>query len=269
MAAPLLVDSHCHLNYGTLVDDLPGVLSRAEGAGVGTMLTISTTLETFPEVLAIAEAHDNICCSVGGHPHHAEEEPDISAADLIALADHPKVVGIGETGLDYYYDTAPREAQKKNFIAHVEAARETGLPIIVHSRDAEEDTLEILKAGLEQGPYSGVIHCFTASQGFADAALELGFYISLSGIVTFKNAKDIQETTKTIPEDRLLVETDSPYLAPVPHRGKPCQPAYVADTARFVADLRGMSLEDLTAATTENFFRLFSKAATQREESAG
>lgn len=256
----MLIDSHCHLNYANLGEDVPGVLARARAAGVGGFLAISCRVSEWPHVIAIADAHEGVWASVGIHPHEADEHPDTDAATLITAAAHPKVIGIGETGLDYYYDKSDRERQKTSFRSHIQAARATGLPLIVHTRDAEADTLALLKEPGE-GRLSGVIHCFTASQAFAEEALALGFYISLSGILTFKNARDLQETAKTIPADRLLVETDAPYLAPVPMRGKTCEPAFVAHTARFLADLRGMSVADLAATTTANFHTLFAKAA--------
>lgn len=255
----MLVDSHCHLNYEGLREDVPGVLARARAAGVSRFLNISTKEREWPEVVGLAEREAGVFATVGIHPHEAETHPDVDTAKLVAAANHPKVVGIGETGLDYFYDHSPREQQQTAFRAHIAACRETGLPLIVHTRDAEEDTARILREEMERGPYTGVIHCFTASQQFAEIALDLGLYISISGIVTFKNAKDLQETVKTIPQDRLLVETDSPFLAPVPKRGKPCEPAFVTHTAAFVANLRGQTAEDLAQSTTENFLRLFSK----------
>lgn len=256
----MLVDSHCHLNYGNLSDDLNGVLSRAKDAGVGTMLAINARLKEYEDVRAIAEAHGHIWASTGVHPHEAEAEPDVELAALLERAAHPKTIGIGETGLDYYYEYAPREAQKRNFRTHIEASRETGLPLIVHTRDAEEDTVAILTEEMGKGAFPGVIHCFTASREFAEFALSIGFYISISGIVTFKSARDLQETAKNIPLDRLLIETDAPYLAPVPMRGKVCEPAFVRHTAQFLADLKGISLEELADKTSDNFFSLFSKA---------
>lgn len=258
-----LVDSHCHLNYKGLGDDLESLIQDCDARNVRFLLAINARIREFDEVLRIANQSDRIACSVGVHPHEAENEPDVSVEDLLERAKHPKVVAIGETGLDYYYDTAPRDLQKSNFRTHIKAARETGLPLIVHSRDAEDDTYNIMKEEMEEGAFKGVIHCFTASQDFAKKALSLGFYISLSGIVTFKNAKDLQDVAKTIPLDKLLVETDAPYLAPIPHRGKTCSPAYVADTAQFLADHLNLSLEDISAATTQNFFTLFDKCQKQ------
>ncbi len=255
----MLIDSHCHLNYKGLIEDQQNVLERARGAGVDMMLNIATRESEWDDVLGTALREPDVWATVGIHPHEADEHPHVDTAKLIERAAHPRVVGIGETGLDYYYDHSDRDRQRRSFRAHIAACRETGLPLIVHTRDAEEDTLSILRDEMEQGPYGGVIHCFTASGAFADAAMELGFYISISGIVTFKNARDLQETAARLPLDRLLVETDSPFLAPVPHRGKPCEPAYVADTARFLAKLRGESVEQLAAATSANFLTLFRK----------
>jgi TatD DNase family protein len=255
----MLVDSHCHLDYAPMADDLAGTVARARSAGVGAMLTIGTKLRDFPKVRAIAESNDSIYCSVGIHPHEAQNEA-ADAARLVELARHPKVVGIGETGLDYYYDKSPREQQQANFRAHMRAASETGLPLIVHTRDAEEDTAAMIATGLREGPLKGVLHCFTSSQRLARQAIEMDFYISISGIITFKNAEDLRQTVRGLPLDRLLVETDSPYLAPVPMRGKPCEPAYVAHTAAKVAELKGVGLDELTRATTANFFRLFDRA---------
>jgi TatD DNase family protein len=257
----MLVDSHCHLNYKGLVEHQAEVIDRARAAGVGTMLNISTREREWGDVVGLAEREADIWASVGIHPHEADEHPHIDTIRLVKAAENPRVIGIGETGLDYYYDHSDRAQQQKSFRAHIAAARETGLPLIVHTRDAEEDTASILRDEMAKGAYRGVIHCFTASADFARIALDLGLYISLSGIVTFKNAADLQATAKEIPADRLLVETDSPFLAPVPHRGKPCEPAFVADTARFVAGLRGESPEALAAETTRNFFALFAKCA--------
>ena len=255
----MLIDSHCHLNYKGLVEDQQNVLERARAAGIDLMLNIATRESEWDAVLATAEQQPDVWASVGIHPHEADEHPHIDTAKLIERAAHPRVVGIGETGLDYYYDHSDRARQQNSFRAHIAASRATGLPLIVHTRDAEEDTLAILRDEMGQGSYPGVIHCFTASGAFADAALDLGFYISISGIVTFRSAKDLQETAARLPLDRLLVETDSPFLAPVPHRGKPCEPAFVADTAAFLAGLRGESLEQLSATTSANFRTLFSK----------
>jgi TatD DNase family protein len=257
----MFTDSHCHLNYKGLVEDQQGVLARARAAGVGAMLNISTRQSEWDDVITVAEREGDVWASVGIHPHEADSHPDVQTGTLVEKARHPRVVGIGESGLDFYYDHSDRDRQRASFRAHIVAARETGLPIIVHTRDAEEDTGAILAEEMGKGAFKGVIHCFTASAAFAETALELGLYISLSGIVTFRNAKDLQETAKTIPLDRLLIETDSPFLAPVPHRGKPCEPAFVADTARFVAEIRGLPVEDLAGRTSANFRALFSKVA--------
>lgn len=256
----MFVDSHCHLNYKGLVEDQDAVLARAAAAGVSTMLNISTRKREWADIIATAEKAPNIWASVGIHPHEADGHADVDTAQLVAAAGHAKVVAIGETGLDYYYDHSDREQQQASFRAHLAASRETGLPVIVHTRDAEDDTARILNEEMGKGVYSGVIHCFTASGQFADIALNLGLFISISGIVTFKTAETLRETAARIPADRLLIETDSPFLAPVPHRGKSCEPAYVADTARFLADLRGVSVEELATETAANFFRLFGKA---------
>ena len=255
----MFVDSHCHLNYKGLVEDQAGVLDRARAAGVATMLNISTRASEWDDVIAVAEREPDVWASVGIHPHEADIHPDVETPTLVERARHPRVVAIGESGLDFYYDRSDRDRQRVSFRSHISASRETGLPIIVHTRDAEEDTLAILSEEMGKGAFTGVIHCFTASADFARAALDLGLYISISGIVTFKNAKDLQETAASIPIDRLLIETDSPFLAPVPHRGKPCEPAFVADTARFLAQLRGETVEQLSAYTSANFRSLFTK----------
>jgi len=257
----MLVDSHCHLEFPDFAPEIDAVMARAKEAGVDVCLSIGTKLETFPRVRETAARFDSVWCSVGVHPHEADKEPLTSAAPLIALTKDPKVVGIGETGLDYYYDHSVRAAQATNFRAHIDAARQTNLPLIVHTRDAEDDTIAILREEMAAGTFSGVLHCFTGTQALADAALDLGFYISASGIMTFKNAEALRAVLKGVPLDRLLVETDSPYLAPIPHRGKRNEPSFVAYTARALAELKGVAFEDLAAATSENFFRLFTKVA--------
>jgi TatD DNase family protein len=256
----MFIDSHCHLNYKGLIEDQANVLERARAAGVETMLNISTRESEWDAVLATAEQEIDVWASVGIHPHEADGHAHINTAKLVSRAAHPRVVAIGESGLDYYYDKSDRDQQRTSFRAHIAAARETQLPLIVHTRDAENDTADILAEEMGQGAFPGVIHCFTASQDFADKALALGLYISISGIVTFKNAKDLHASAAIIPEDRLLIETDAPFLAPVPHRGKTGEPAFVADTARFLAILRGVSVDHLAATTSANFQRLFSKA---------
>jgi TatD DNase family protein len=256
----MLIDSHCHLNYKGLVEDQAAVLERARARGVTGMLSISTREREWAEVIAIAEREPDVWASVGIHPHEADEHVHVDTAKLVEAGRHPKVIGIGETGLDYYYDHSDREQQKRSFRAHIAAARETGLPLIVHTRDAEEDTAAIIADEMGKGAYPALIHCFTASAGFAQAMLDLGLYISVAGIVTFKNARELQETVATLPGDRMLIETDAPFLAPVPHRGKTGEPAFVADTAAFIANLRGEDPQYLMDRTAHNFFRLFGKA---------
>lgn len=255
----MLVDSHCHLEYEGLVDDQPGALARARAVGVGAFLNISTKRSEWRQVVATAEREPDVYASIGVHPHHADDHRHLAEDELLAAASHPKVVGLGETGLDYYYDRSDRGAQQSLFRRHIAVARETGLPVIIHTRDAEHDTAAILTDEMGKGPFPALIHCFTASERFGAKVLELGLSISISGIVTFKNARDLADFAAQIPEDRLLVETDSPFLAPVPHRGRPCEPAFVADTAHFLATLRGVAPERLAAITTNNFNRLFTR----------
>jgi TatD DNase family protein len=257
----MFIDSHCHLNYKGLVEDQAGVLDRARAAGVSGMLSISTRAAEWDDVIGVAEREGDVWASVGIHPHDADSHVEIETAALVEKSEHARVIGIGETGLDFYYDRSDRARQRTSFRNHIAAARQTRLPLIVHTRDAEEDTAAILTDEMGKGAFSGVIHCFTASAEFAHKALDLGLYISLSGIVTFKNARDLQDTARQLPLDRLLIETDSPFLAPVPHRGRPCEPAFVADTARFVAELRGMPVEALAEVTSANFHTLFAKAS--------
>ena len=257
----MLIDSHCHLEYKGLVEDQQGVLARAREAGVGGFLSISTRQREWQQVVATAERESDVWASVGIHPHEADAHADMGEAALLEAAAHPKVIAIGETGLDYYYDHSDRVMQQSLLRRHIAVSRETGLPLIVHTRDAEADTAAILTEEMEQGAFPALIHCFTASAGFGRKMLDLGLTISLSGIVTFKNAKDLQAIAAELPEDRLLVETDAPFLAPVPHRGRVCEPAFTADNARFVAQLRGTTPEHLAAVTTRNFFALFTKAA--------
>ena len=256
----MLIDSHCHLEYEGLAEDQPGVLERARAAGIGGFLNISTRQSEWGRVVGTAEREPDVWASIGIHPHEADQHADLGEAALLEAAAHPRVIGIGETGLDYYYDKSDRRVQQALFRTHIAVSRQTGLPLIIHTRDAEDDTVAMLEDELGKGAFPALIHCFTASSAFGRKVLDLGLTISLSGIVTFKNARDLQEFAPEIPADRLLVETDSPFLAPVPHRGRPCEPAYVADTARFVADLRGESLDDLAENTTRNFRGLFSKA---------
>lgn len=257
----MLIDSHCHLEYKGLVEDQQGVLKRARAAGIGGFLSISTRQREWDQVIATAERETDVWASVGIHPHEADGHADLGEGALLAAAAHPKVIAVGETGLDYYYDHSDRATQQALFRRHISVSRQTGLPIIIHTRDAEDDTFAILADEMEQGAFPALIHCFTASADFARKVLDLGLTISLSGIVTFKNAKDLQAIAADLPEDRILVETDAPFLAPIPHRGQVCEPAFTADTARFVAALRGQSPEVLAEATTRNFFKLFGKAA--------
>jgi len=257
----MLVDSHCHLEYEGLVDDQRGVLQRAREAGVGGFLNISTRRGEWEQVVGTAERESDVWASVGIHPHEADAHEDLGADILRQATEHPKVIGIGETGLDYYYDRSDRDVQRALFRMHIGVARETGLPLIIHTRDADDDTAAILADEMGKGAFPALIHCFTASKGFGRKVLDLGLTISISGIVTFKNAVELQEIAGKLPADRLLVETDSPFLAPVPHRGRKCEPAFVRDTAEFVARLRGESFEKLAEQTTANFHALFTKAA--------
>lgn len=256
----MLIDSHCHLNYAGIIEQQAEVLARARARGVTGMLNISTREREWGEVIATAEREPDVWASVGVHPHEADTHPDVDTAKLVEAAAHPKVIGIGESGLDYYYDRSDRQRQQQSFRAHIAASRETGLPLIVHTRNAEDDTAAILADEMEKGAFPALIHCFTASQGFADRMIATGLSISIAGIVTFKNAKDLQATAQRLPADRMLIETDAPFLAPVPHRGKTGEPAFVADTATFVAGLRGEPAEALAERTAQNFLRLFTKA---------
>lgn len=258
----MLIDSHCHLEYEGLVEDHQGVLTRARAAGIGGFLNISTRRREWQAVIDTAAREADVWASVGIHPHEADAHADLGEAALLEAAAHPKVIGIGETGLDYYYDKSDRQVQQALFRTHIRVARQTGLPVIIHTRDAEDDTAAIIEDEMEQGAFPALIHCFTASAEFGRRILEQGLTISLSGIVTFKNAKDLQAVAAELPEDRILVETDAPFLAPIPHRGRTCEPAFTADTARFVAQLRGVEPATIAEATTRNFFGLFSKAAT-------
>lgn len=257
----MFVDSHCHLNYPGLFEDQDAALVRARNAGVTAMLNIATRASEWDAIVATAVAHSDVWATVGIHPHDADAHEDVTAETLIARAAHPRVIGIGETGLDYHYDHSDRARQRDNFRIHIAAARASGLPIIVHTRDAEDDTAAILGEEMGEGAFTGVIHCFTAGAAFADVALKLGLYISFSGIVTFRNARDLQEIARSVPKHRLLIETDAPFLAPVPHRGRPCEPAFVADTAASLAALRGEGIKNLARVTTDNFYRLFAKAS--------
>lgn len=257
----MLVDSHCHLDFPDFADDLDGVIERAREAGIGCMLSIGTHVNRFDGVLAIAKRFDPVFCSVGVHPHEAAKAPDLTAEHLVRMAaSHPKIVGFGETGLDFHYDYSPRDVQERLFRAHIAAARESGLPLIVHTREADDETLAILRDEQAKGSFPGLIHCFSSGRALAEGALALGMFISISGIVTFKGATDLRDIVADVPLDRLLVETDSPYLAPVPKRGKRNEPAFTAHTAACVAEIKGIGPDELARRTTENFFRLFSKA---------
>ena len=256
----MLIDRHCPLNYEGLVENQTGVLERARQAGVAAFLNISTRRSEWEDVVGTAEREPDVWASIGIHPHEADQHADLGEGALLEAAAHPRVIGIGESGLDYYYDKSDRAVQRDLFRTHIAVSRQTGLPLIVHTRDAEDDTVAILAEELEKGAFPALIHCFTASADFGRKVLELGLTISLSGIVTFKNARELQDFAPEIPADRLLVETDSPFLAPVPYRGKTCEPAYVRSTAEFVAGLRGENLDQLAANTTRNFYGLFRKA---------
>lgn len=256
----MLVDSHCHLNYAGLAERQDEVLANARAAGVRGFLNISTRESEWRAVVATAERQSDVWATVGIHPHEADKHADLGREVLRAATEHPRVVGIGESGLDYFYDKSDRQVQRDLFRMHIGVARETGLPLVIHTRDADDDTGDILADEMGKGAFPALIHCFTASPEFGRRVIELGLTISISGIVTFKNAAQLQEFVREIPDDRLLVETDSPFLAPVPHRGKTCEPAYVRDTAAFVATLRGTSVEAIAATTSANFYRLFAKA---------
>jgi TatD DNase family protein len=261
----MLVDSHCHLEFPDFAAEQQAVIDRARAAGIGHFLTISTRVHRFDEIAAIAEAHDDVSCSLGTHPHSAEEEADITAARLVALARHPKVVGIGETGLDYYYDNSPRELQQEAFRRHIRAALELKMPLIVHTRDAEDDTMRILREEGQGTGLTGVLHCFSSSPQLAEDAIDFGFHISFSGIVTFKKSDELRETARNVPLERMLVETDAPFLAPVPKRGQRNEPAFVVHTAAMLAELHGLAPEALAEHTTANFFRLFHRAVPARQ----
>jgi TatD DNase family protein len=255
----MLVDSHCHLDFPDFADDLDGIVSRAAATGVGRMVTVSTRVRKLDQLIAIAERYDNVYCTVGTHPHHADEEDGISADELIALTGHPKVVALGEAGLDYFYDNGSPEAQARGFRAHIEAARATGLPLVIHTRDADEDCGRILEEEAERGPFRAVLHCYTGGRELAMKAVSLGLFIGFTGILTFKKSEALRALAAELPANRILVETDSPYLAPGKFRGKRNEPAYVVEVAKVLAETRGVSLEEISRQTTDNFFRLFSK----------
>jgi TatD DNase family protein len=255
----MLVDHHCHLDFPALAEDRAGVLERAHEAGVGLIVTICTRIRRFEEVVGIAEAHRNVFCSVGTHPHNAHEELDIAVDDIVRLAEHEKVVAIGEAGLDYHYHHSTPAAQREGLMMHIEAARRTGLPLVIHSREADDDMAAILEQEMAKGAFKAVLHCFTGGRELAERALALGLYVSFSGVITFKKSDELRAIAAMLPDDRILVETDAPYLAPEPHRGKRCEPTFVAHTARRLAEVRGMAFDDLARRTTENFFRLYAK----------
>ncbi|EAQ35601.1 TatD-related deoxyribonuclease [Nitrobacter sp. Nb-311A] len=255
----MLVDSHCHLDYPDFSDELDAVVARAEAAGVGRMVTISTRVREQAKLLAIAERFPTVYCSVGTHPHHADEEDGISVGELIALTQHPKVVALGEAGLDYFYEHGSRDAQARGFRAHIAAARETGLPLVIHTREADEDCGHILEEEMTKGAFRAVLHCYTGGRELALKAVALGLYIGFTGILTFKKSDALRTLSTELPEDRVLVETDAPYLAPGKFRGKRNEPSYVVETAKVLADVRGVSFDEVSRQTTENFFRLFSK----------
>ena len=257
----MLVDSHCHLDFPQLAEHLPDVLARATAAGVGRMVTISTHVARFERYRALAEAHDELFFTVGTHPHNAAEEPDVPASEFVALSRHPRCISIGESGLDFFYDNSPRDVQRRVFRTHIAAARESGLPLVIHARDADEDMIAILSEEMGQGPFDAVLHCFSSGARFAEVGVELGFYVSFSGILTFKRSEELREIARKVAPERLLVETDAPYLAPEPHRGRPNEPAYVAHTARVLAETVGFAPDKLAELTTANFYRLFRKAA--------
>ena len=255
----MLIDSHCHLDFPDFSDDLDGILARAGQAGVRRLITISTQVRQADVYRGLAERFPNVYFTIGTHPHQAHEEPDTPVARLVELSNHPKCVGIGEAGLDYHYDKSPRDIATRVFRAHIAAARETGLPLVIHARDADADIAAILRDEMRQGAFNAVLHCFTSSRALAMTGLELGLYVSFSGVLTFKNSDELRAIARDVPLDRLLVETDAPFLAPVPHRGRRNEPAFVAATAAVLAEVKGVSAAELAAATTANVLRLFSK----------
>jgi TatD DNase family protein len=257
----MLVDSHCHLDFPDLSTRLGNVLSAAAEAGVGRMVTISTYVRRFETYRTLAEAHSNVFCTVGTHPHNAAAEPDVGIDEIIRLSAHPRCVAVGETGLDYFYDKSPRDVQQKAFRTHIAAARETGLPLVIHARDADADLIAILREEMNAGRYNAVLHCFSSGAELARVGVELGFYVSFSGILTFKNADEIRRIAAGVPRDRVLVETDAPYLAPEPRRGRSNEPAFVTHTAGVLAGVMEVSKDEVARITTENFYRLFCKAA--------
>ncbi|MDE1974757.1 MAG: TatD family hydrolase [Hyphomicrobiales bacterium] len=264
----MLIDSHCHLDFPDFADEIDAVVARARKAGIARLVTISTRVARHAQVLAVAERFEDVYASVGTHPHYAHEELDLTAADLIARTRHPKVVALGEAGLDYHYDRSPRAAQERGFRTHIAAARETGLPLVIHSRNADADTARILEEETGQGAFPAVLHCFTGGRDLAERAIALGLFISFTGILTFKNSGELRAIAAALPADRILVETDAPYLAPGPFRGKRNEPAYVVETAKVLAEARGAGLEEIARTTTDNFFRLFDKVPRPAETDA-
>ncbi len=260
----MLIDSHCHLDFPDFAEELDDVVARAEAAGLGRMVTICTRVRKFPQVLEVAERFENVFCSVGTHPHNAHEELDISTQEIVALTNHPKVVAVGEAGLDYFYQKEHANAQAEGLRNHIKVARETQLPLVIHSRDADEDMVEILTHETGEGAFPFVLHCFSSGRALAEAGVKLGGYVSLSGILTFKNSQEIRDIAADVPMDRLLVETDAPYLAPTPYRGKRNEPSYVVETAKVLAETKGVSVDEIWQATTNNFFRLFNKVPDPR-----
>lgn len=263
-----VVDSHCHLDFEGMEENLPAMLDRAREAHVGLMVSISSRVRNFTNLRRIAEENANVFCTVGTHPHNSHEELEVTAAELVDLAQHPKCVGIGEVGLDYHYDLSPREAQAANFFVHIHAARRAGLPLVIHSREAEADTIAILKEEMALGQFVPLLHCFTSKAELAHETVAMGGYVSFSGILTYKSAEDLRETARQLPLDRIIVETDSPYLAPLPYRGKNNEPAFVVKTLEVLAKVRGLSTEEMAKVTTDNFFRLFSKVPRPLEAAA-
>lgn len=264
----MLIDSHCHLDFPDFAPERDAVVARAKAAGVGRMITISTHVARYESYRAIAEAYDNVWFTVGTHPHQAHEEPDVPLAQLVSLASHPRCIGIGEAGLDYHYDRSPRDVAARVFRTHIAAARETGLPLVIHARDADDDVATILREEMGRGAFKALLHCFTASRALAETGLELGLCVSFSGVLTFKNSQELRDIARDVPMDRLLVETDAPFLAPVPNRGKRNEPAFVASTAAVLAEVKGVSPDELARATTDNVLRLFSKMPKLEETRA-
>jgi TatD DNase family protein len=257
----MLIDSHCHLDYPGLAETLTEVIERAAANGVERMVTISTHVARFKTYRGMVERHDRVFCTVGTHPHHAAEEPDVPASEIVMLSAHPRCIGIGEAGLDHHYDRSPRDVQRQVFHTHIAAAREAGLPLVIHARDADEEMIDILTEEARRGRFDAVLHCFSSGARLAQVGVELGYYVSFSGILTFRRSEELRRIAATTPLDRLLVETDAPYLAPEPHRGRPNEPAFVVHTAKVLAESAGVTASEMARITTENFYRLFTKAA--------